>query len=83
MNGNPTPLDLVINYQPSKAAKSDLAYANQYLQASSTVVNTDVKLPSCAEVIFPTFGFSVTSRFMRLCSFPFWGARAFWALVAV
>ena len=41
------------------------------------IVNTDVKIPNCAEVIFPTFGFSVTSRFMRLCSSPFWGARAF------
>ena len=31
-NGNPTPLDLVIDYQPSKAAKSALALANQYPQ---------------------------------------------------
>ena len=36
-NGNPTPLDLVINYQPSKAAKSALASANQSPPTALTV----------------------------------------------
>ena len=36
-NGNPTPLDLVINYQPSKAAKSALASTNQYPPTSLKV----------------------------------------------
>ena len=36
-NGNPTPLDLVIDYQPSKAAKSALASANQYPPKALTV----------------------------------------------
>jgi len=37
MNGNPTPLDLVINYQSSKAAKSALASANQSPPTALTV----------------------------------------------
>ena len=36
-NGNPTLLDLVIDYQPSKAAKSALAFANQYPPTALTV----------------------------------------------
>lgn len=46
-------------------------------------VNTEVKVPRSAEVIFPGFGYLVTSHFMRLCYFPFWACLVFWAVVAV